>query len=60
MAEKIPAMKMAIKKDRIIDKKTADMNITTSSRTNLLTLSDFMILFFLAQFRLFQQHYYLI
>jgi len=37
---------MAIKKDRIIDKKTADMNMTTSSRTNLLTLSDFMIFSF--------------
>ena len=42
-AEKMPAKKMAIKNWRIIDKKRADIKITSSNNTHLLIASLFIM-----------------
>jgi hypothetical protein len=43
MAEKMPARKIAIKNERIMDRNMAEINTTKRTTTTLLTFSSFMI-----------------
>ena len=55
----MPALKIAMRNDLIIDKKTAEIKITSKRRTDLLTVSRFMLRMLIPFLRMTHRNYML-